>query len=119
MKWLSVSLLGLLKVELRSCHLVSAMKYNNYLSEIFCIIMYLIKTEKIISVYSVSPICILRLRRCWIFSAAAAQKKSTTLIGRPKNGPPINGMDQAFLDKEGDMNTVNNRIYRITAHNFI
>ena len=34
-------------------------------------------------------------------------------------GPPINGMDQAVLDQEGDMNTFNNRIYRITAHNFI
>ena len=32
---------------------------------------------------------------------------------------PINGMDQAVLDQEGDMNTFNNRIYRITAHNFI
>ena len=31
----------------------------------------------------------------------------------------INGMDQAVLDQEGDMNTFNNRIYRITAHNFI
>ena len=28
-------------------------------------------------------------------------------------------MDQVVLDQEGDMNTFNNRIYRITAHNFI
>ena len=28
-------------------------------------------------------------------------------------------MDQAVLDQEGDMNTFNNTIYRITAHNFI
>ena len=41
------------------------------------------------------------------------------LIGGPLRGPPINGMDQAVLDQEGDMNTFNNRIYRITAHNFI
>ena len=68
-------------------------------------------------------------RRCWIFSAAtaaAAKKKlkynrcqSMPLIGGPLRGPPINGMDQAVLDQEGDMNTFNNRIYRITAHNFI
>ena len=31
----------------------------------------------------------------------------------------INGMDQAVLDQEGDMNTFNNRIYRINAHNLI
>ena len=41
------------------------------------------------------------------------------LIGGPRSGPPINGMDQAVLDQEGDMNTFNKRIYRITAHNFI
>ena len=41
------------------------------------------------------------------------------LIGGPQSGPPINGMDQAVLDQEGDMNTFNNRIYHITAHNFI
>ena len=66
-------------------------------------------------------------RRCWIFSAAAAAAKkkkynrcqSMPLIGGPLRGPPINGMDQAVLDQEGDMNTFNNRIYRITAHNFI
>ena len=29
------------------------------------------------------------------------------------------GMDQAVLDQEGDMDTFNNRIYRITARNFI
>ena len=78
-------------------------------------------------------------RRCWIFSAATttaaaaaaaataaatAKKKynrcqSMPLIGGPLRGPPINGMDQAVLDQEGDMNTFNNRIYRITAHNFI
>ena len=34
-------------------------------------------------------------------------------------GVNINAMDQAVLDQEGDMNTFNNRIYRITAHNFI
>ena len=56
MKWISVSLLGLLKVELGSCHLVSAAKYNNNLSEIFCIIIDLIKTEKIISVYKESGV---------------------------------------------------------------
>ena len=28
-------------------------------------------------------------------------------------------MDQAVLDQEGDMNTFNNRIYRITTHNLI
>ena len=39
--------------------------------------------------------------------------------GRPRSGPPINDMDQAVLDQEGDMNTFNNRIYRIPAHNFI
>ena len=32
------------------------------------------------------------------------------LIGGPRSGLPINGMDQAGLDQEGDMNTFNNRI---------
>ena len=78
--------------------------------------------KKIITTYkcSVSPICILRRPL-----PPPPQKKkynrcqSMPLIGGPLCGPPINGMDQAVLDQEGDMNTFNNRIYRITAHNFI
>ena len=54
-------------------------------------------------------------RRCWIFAAAKNKKynrcQSMPLIGGPLRGPPINGMDQAVLDQEGDMNTFNNRIY--------
>ena len=60
-------------------------------------------------------------------SAAACRRKmldfqlrrKCTLIGGPRSGPPINGMDQAVLDQEGDINTFNNRIYRITARNYI
>ena len=36
-----------------------------------------------------------------------------------RGGGALIGMDQAVLDQEGDMNTFNNCIYRITAHNFI
>ena len=32
------------------------------------------------------------------------------LQAHARSGPPINGMDQAVLDQEGDMNTFNNRI---------